>query len=145
MEIGQPSYRKSGFDAGANDEQLALNLDLIESFVTRPTCASLLTSNVLPSTTTLVCCPVPSDLEIRSCARFQWQPRTLPKVPSANLGRTIWSLKFVALALINFAIPTASPYLIPGMQITLSITTNKQYLPLAFTFSSSPTPSTPMF
>ncbi|VVA39185.1 Hypothetical predicted protein [Prunus dulcis] len=97
MEIGQPSYRKLGFDARANDEQVALNLDLIESFVTRPTCASLLTSNVLPSTTTLVCCPVPSDLEIRSCPRFQWQPRTLPKVPSAQPGKDYMKSKVCRL------------------------------------------------
>ncbi|CAL2229438.1 unnamed protein product [Prunus armeniaca] len=52
VEIGQPTYRISTYDAEANDKQLALNLDFIYELRDNPTCATLRTNSVSPSTMT---------------------------------------------------------------------------------------------
>ncbi|CAL8088032.1 unnamed protein product [Prunus armeniaca] len=52
VEIGQPTYRTSTYDAEANDKQLALNLDFIYELRDNPTCATLRTNSVSPSTMT---------------------------------------------------------------------------------------------
>ncbi|CAL2229549.1 unnamed protein product [Prunus armeniaca] len=52
VEIGQPTYRTSTYDAEANEKQLALNLDFIYELRDNPTCATLRTNSVSPSTMT---------------------------------------------------------------------------------------------
>ncbi|KAI5342964.1 hypothetical protein L3X38_010840 [Prunus dulcis] len=88
VEIGQPTYRTSTYDATANDEQLALNLDFIDKLRDNRACAMSRTNNASPNTTTPKSSPVLSKWGTGSCARYPW----LPKIPTKlrdSTGKTL--------------------------------------------------------
>ncbi|CAL9031384.1 unnamed protein product, partial [Prunus brigantina] len=126
VEIGQPTYRTSTYEAEANDEQLALNLDFIEELRNQSNMRNVAYKQRIAKYYDSGSNPVPSRLGTGLCARFPWPPRTLLKVPWAQHGKVLMRLpESLALALINFVIPRARPCLVPGMPITSSTTTSK--------------------
>ncbi|XP_034218889.1 uncharacterized protein LOC117630253 [Prunus dulcis] len=126
VEIGQPTYRTSTYDATANDEQLALNLDFIDELRDQSSMRNVAYKQRIAKYYDSESSPVLSKWGTGSCARFPWLPKIPTKVPSALHGKVLMRLsKSAAPALISFAIPQARRCLTRGTLTTSSTTTSK--------------------
>ncbi|XP_034225475.1 uncharacterized protein LOC117635208 [Prunus dulcis] len=89
VEIGQPTYRTSTYDAKANDEQLALNLDFIDELRDQSSMRNVAYKQRIAKYYDSRVKPRAFKMGTGSCARFPWLPKILPKVPSPYMGGSL--------------------------------------------------------